>query len=45
MTLQPNVLILAGKYRIDAIIGEGACAPVFRAEFQRGQAVGLFKRR
>ena len=38
MTLQPNDLILNGKYRIDALIGEGAFAQVYRATHLQLQA-------
>ena len=43
MTLQPNDLILNGKYRIDALIGEGAFAQVYRATHLQLQASRALK--
>ena len=42
-TLQPNNLILNNKYRIDALIGEGAFAQVYRATHLQLQAPRALK--
>jgi serine/threonine protein kinase len=43
MTLQPNQLILNDKYRIDALIGEGAFAQVYRATHLELKATRVLK--